>query len=103
MYTRAIHLEMSFKMDTDTFLNVFSRMTSRRGLPEVMFSDNGGNFVKVNKELQDLVNQLDQEKIKQKTANKSVQWSFNPPADHILVEHKIMVKAAKKSIKRRQI
>ena len=61
---RAIHLEMSFKMDTDSFLNAFSRMTSRRGLPEVLFSDNGGNFVKANKELQDLVNQLDQERIK---------------------------------------
>ena len=36
--TRAIHLEMSFKMDTDSFLNAFSRMASRRGLPEVMFS-----------------------------------------------------------------
>ena len=82
------------------FLNAFSRMTSRRGLPEVMFSDNGGNFVKANKELQDLVNQLDQEKIKQKTASKGVQWSFNPPAaPHFGGAHEIMVKAAKKSIK----
>ena len=65
-----------------------------------MFSDNGGNFVKANKELQDLVNQLDQEKIKQKTANKGVQWSFNPPAaPHFGGAHEIMVKAAKKSIK----
>ena len=65
-----------------------------------MFSDNGGNFVKANKELQDLVNQLDQEKIKQKTANKGVQWSFNPPAaPHFGGAHKIMVKATKKSIK----
>ena len=39
-------------------------MANRRGLPEVMFSDNGGNFVKADKELQDLVNQMDQEKIK---------------------------------------
>ena len=98
--TRAIHLEMSFKMDTDSFLNAFSRMTSRRGLPEVMFSDDGRNFVKANKELQDLVNQLDQEKIKQKIANKGVQWSFNPPAaPHFGGAHEIMVKAAKKSIK----
>ena len=91
---------MSFKMDTDSFLNAFSRMTSRRGLPGIMFSDNGGNFVKANKKLQDLVNQLDQEKIKQKTANKGVQWSFNPPAaTQFDGAHKIMVKAAKKSIK----
>ena len=98
--TRAIHLEMSFKMDTDSFLNAFSRMANRRGLPEVTFSDNGGNFVKVDKELQDLVNQLDQEKIKQTTANKEVQWSFNPPAaPHFGGVHEIMIKAAKKAIK----
>ena len=54
-------------MDTDSFLNAFSRMVSRRGLPEKMFSDNGGNFVKADKELKDLMGQLDQETIKQTT------------------------------------
>ena len=44
-------------------------MESRRGIPEVMFSDNGGNFVKPAKELKDLMNQLDREKIKHTTAN----------------------------------
>ena len=98
--TRAIHLEMSFNMDTDSFLNAFSRMASRRGLPEKMFSDNGGNFVKADKELKDLMGQLDQEKIKQTTSNKGVQWSFNPPAaPHFGGVHEIMVKAAKKAIK----
>ena len=70
---RAIHFDMSFKMDTDSFINAFSRMESRRGIPEVMFSDNGGNFVKPDKGLKDLVNQLDQEKIKHTIANKGVQ------------------------------
>ena len=79
-------MEMSFKMDTDSFLNAFSRMTSRRGIPEVMFSDNGGNFVKADKELKELVNQLDQEKIKHTAAKKGVQWSFNPQEHKILVE-----------------
>ena len=93
-------METSFKMDTDSFLNAFSRMTSRRGIPEVMFSDNEGNFAKADKELKDLVNQLDQEKIKQTTANNGVQWSFNPPgAPHFGGVYEIMVKAAKKAIK----
>ena len=75
-------------------------MESRRGIPEVMFSDNGGNFVKPDKGLKDLVNQLDQEKIKHTIANKGVQWSFNPPgAQNFGGVHEIMVKAAKKSIK----
>ena len=48
--TRAIYLQMSFEMYTDSFFKVFSRMASQRGIPEVMFSDNGGNFVKTDKE-----------------------------------------------------
>ena len=93
-------MEISFKMDTDSCLNAFSRMTSRRGIPEAMFSDNGGNFVKNDKELKDLVNQLDKEKIKKTTANKELQWSFNPPgAPHFGGVYEIMVKAAKKAIR----
>ena len=42
-------------MDTDSFLNPFLKMVS----PEVMFSDNGGSFVKADKEFQDLMNHLD--------------------------------------------
>ena len=65
-----------------------------------MFSDNGGNFVKADKELKDLGNKLDQEKIKQTTANKGVQWSFNPPAaPNFGGVHEIMVKATKKQSK----
>ena len=87
-------------MDTDSFLNTFLSMASRRGIPEVMFSDNGGNFVKTGKELKGLVNQMDQEEIKQTTANRGVQWSFNPLAEpHFGGVHEIMVKAAKKAIK----
>ena len=75
-------------------------MASRRGIPEVMFSENGGNFVKADKELKDLVNQLDQENIKQTAANKGVQWSFNPHgAPHFGGVHEIIVKAAKKQSK----
>ena len=76
------------------------RKVSRRVIPGVMFSDNRGNFVNLCIELKDLVNQLDQEKIRQTTANKGVQWSFNPPAaPHFGRVHEIMVKTAKKAIK----
>ena len=75
-------------------------MASRRGIPEVMFSENGGNFVKADKELKDLVNQLDHENIKQTAANKRVQWSFSPHGTpHFGGVHEIIVKAAKKQSK----
>ena len=37
-------------------------MANRRGLPREILSDNGGNFVGGNKELSDLVKELDQDK-----------------------------------------
>ena len=60
-------------MDNDSLLNAVSKMASQRGIPEVMFSDNRRHFVKGDKELKDLVNQLNEDKIKQTTANEGVQ------------------------------
>lgn len=39
--SRVVHLEMAFRLATDSFLNTFHRMTSRRGLPDEIYSDNG--------------------------------------------------------------
>ena len=97
--TRAVHLEMAYALDTDSFLNAFYRMVNRRGLPREMLSDNGGNFVGGNKELSDLVKQLDQDKIAKSTANQGIKWKFNPPhAPHFGGAHEIMIKGAKRAV-----
>ena len=97
--TRAVHLEVSWGLDTDSFLNAFARFTSRRGIPEEVCSDRGTNFVGAANELRDLVKRLDQDKIGRSTVSKSVKWNFNPPgAPHFGGAHEIMVKAAKKAI-----
>ena len=50
-------------------------------------------------ELKSLVSELDEEKIKGKTASKGVSWLFNPPAaPHFGGINEIMVKAAKMAI-----
>ena len=43
--TRAIHLKMVYGLDTDSFINAFVWMTSRRGTPSYDISDDGTNFV----------------------------------------------------------
>ena len=91
---------MSFKISADSFLSAFLRMASRRGTPEVMFSNNGDNFFRADKELKDLLNQLDQKKYQAENRSKGVQWSFNPPsAPHFGGVYEIVIKAAKKAIK----
>ena len=80
LLSRAVHLEMAYGLDTDSFLNAFYRMVNRRGLPEEMISDNGSNFVGAERELRELVSQLDQDKIVKSVANKGVKWNFNPPS-----------------------
>lgn len=42
--TRAVHLEVAYSLDTDSFLNAFFRMALRHGLPRDVLSDNGTNF-----------------------------------------------------------
>ena len=97
--TRAVHLEMAFGLDTDSFLNAFYRRASRRGLPEEMFSDNGTNFKGADAELKLLMSKLDDDRILQSAANKGVTWHFNPPlAPHFGGVHETMIKSAKKAI-----
>jgi hypothetical protein len=96
---RAVHLEMAWGLDTDTFFNAFTRFTSRRGVPKEVVSDCGTNFVGAVNELKELYNQLDKEKIQHATADKGVKWLFNPPAGpHFGGAHEIMVKSAKRAI-----
>ena len=96
--TRAVHLEIAYGLDTDSFLNAFFRMVSRRGLPKDVLSDNGTNFVGANNELKELAF-LDREMIQEKTACYGVKWHFNPPlAPHFSGVHEVMIKAAKTAI-----
>ena len=77
----------AFSMDTGSFLNAFYRMVNRRGLPEEMISDNGTNIVGAEKELCQVVERLDKNRIIASTSNKGVKWHFNPPHAHTLEEY----------------
>ena len=79
--TKALHLELASDMTTKTFLAAFRRFVSRRGLPSVMYSDNGTNFTGAANELKTLVKQLSvDEDLFDFSAQRNVVWKFNPPA-----------------------
>ena len=43
--SRAIHLESTVSIDTDSFIQALRRFVARRGCIREIFSDNGTNFV----------------------------------------------------------
>ena len=95
--SRAVHLEMAYGLDVDSFLNVLNRMMNRRGVPNEIVTGNGTNFVAANKELCELV--CKDERVQSSTANKGIKWRFNPPhAPHFGGVFEIMIKSAKRAI-----
>ena len=97
--TRAVHLEMVYGLDTDTFLNAFYRFTSRRGLPSIVYSDNGSNFIGAEKELRKLAKAIDRKKLQDDTSDRGIEWHFNPPlTPHFGGAHESLVKSAKRAM-----
>ena len=87
MASRAIHLETSNSLDTDSFINALRRFISRRGPIRQLRSDQGTNFVGARKELAQALSEMDQERIKAKLLEEQCDWfSFKmnvPAASHM--------------------
>jgi hypothetical protein len=77
MIYRCVHAEVSFSLDTDSFLMAFARFAGRRGLPSFVRTDNGGNFKRGAKELTRLWRALERDKITGKYPE--LKWEFAPP------------------------
>ena len=60
---RAVYIEVVHFMDTESFINTLRRFISRRGRPEEISSDNGGNLVKGEKKLRESLQQWNQAQI----------------------------------------
>ena len=81
---RAVHLELGFSLDTDSFINALRRFICRRGTPHTFFSDNGSNLVGGCRELRRSLHDLDQTVIEKRLKQHQIRWKFNPPyASHM--------------------
>ena len=72
--SRAVHLELLRNMETDTLILCFKRYIARRGRPRVIYSDNGGSFVKTAKWITNL---RQNEKLQGLLEQHAISWKFN--------------------------
>ena len=77
MVYRAVHLEVAYTIDTESFLLSLSRFISRRGVPKIIRSDNGRNFLRGSKEVQRLWKYMDKTGVE--TTYPKIQWIFAAP------------------------
>ncbi|XP_051173483.1 uncharacterized protein LOC127289540 [Leptopilina boulardi] len=101
--TSALHIEAVTDYSTEGFIAAFRRLTSRRGIPQTLFSDCGTNFQGANKALQDLFKKGTQEfkELAQQLSQDGTNWSFNPPsAPHMGGKWEAAVKSVKFHLRR---
>ena len=78
--TRAVHFEVVSSMDTSSCVMGIERFCARRGIPSVIWSDNGTNFVASEKELLSNINNWNQQVLGETLVKKGIKWKFNPPS-----------------------
>ena len=77
---RAVHIEVTHTLNTDSMINALRRFISVRGYPERIRKDCGTNFTSAEKELKAFItNELNQEKIHKFCSQRRIEWIFNPP------------------------
>jgi hypothetical protein len=99
--TRAVILDFIQDMTTETIIQSLRRLFARRGAPMKFVSDCACNFVKANKELINLWEDVNWEDIKNSKYIKGIEWDFiSPHAPHQGGIWESMVKMLKHSLKR---
>ncbi|XP_065088311.1 uncharacterized protein LOC135709824 [Ochlerotatus camptorhynchus] len=92
---RAVHLEVAASLSAESCKLALRRFIARRGAPLRIFTDNGTNFVGVEREMAKQMRDINQ-KLSESFTNANTQWSFIPPASpHMGGAWERMVRAVK--------
>lgn len=75
-FYRAVRLELVSSLSTDSFLQAFRRFCSKQGRPQIVYSDNGTNFVG----FEAASNKLDWNAVARYSSARKIDWRFNPPS-----------------------
>ena len=62
--SRAVHIEVTCTMETDSFIRALRRIMARRSKVRSVRSDNGTNFVGTDNELRKALEEMNQEQIR---------------------------------------
>ena len=83
MASRAVHLEVSNSLETDSFINALRRFICRRGPVRQLRSDQGTNLIGAKRELREALQAMDQCKISSEMLKEDCDWvtfKMNPPS-----------------------
>lgn len=105
MATKAIHIEAVTDLTATAFIAAFRRFVARRGAIHELYSDNGTNFVKSNKILEENIDDIDENEYNTAICNElskcQTRWFFSPPgAPHFNGLAETAVKSVKLHLKK---
>ena len=86
MLCRAVHVETSNSLETDSFINCLRRFMSIRGPIRQLRSDRGTNFVGAENELKNALNELDNDRLRQYLLHENCDFDFKmnfPSSSHM--------------------
>ena len=69
---RAVHIEVASSLDTDSFINALRRFIARRGQVRTLRSDNGTNFVGAERELREMIQGWNTDRLREFGAEKGM-------------------------------
>ena len=76
---RAVHIEVTPSLSTDSTLMAIRRFASRRGYPREIWSDNGTSFTGAERELQELLALQDKARLQSEVLRHGTDWRHIPP------------------------
>ena len=79
LHMRAVHIEVTHCLSTDSFIQALVRFMARRGQPRTIVSDNGSNLKGAHIELRQCLQSFSQKRINDFLLQRDIEWQFIPP------------------------
>ena len=102
---KAVHVELVSDLTTEAFLATLRQFIARHGVPTLIWSDHGTNFVGAKREFKELYQFLEQGKLQgilsDFCASRNIEWRFLPEhGPHLGGLWEVAIKIVKKHIRR---